>query len=287
MARGRLYFLGQLADAHAGPKIGKDADEEVFQRGRQLRRLRLLSRLRRRDGIPCSGRFAITLRQKRAGLELICSLRTALSWMRKTSLWPSCHTSTTVLLRTNDESNDDVDDGEDDGEDDDEDDDDNGGDKDNVDKNGGTTIHGSGSMGNGGEGAGQADKDGGEGVGQADKDIEGQVSPAMQPLILHALQILRNEQGDCSWHDFDPAIKGIISKTITLNLGRDREVLDKTLYRGTELLRTGSDPRHVLRRFTALLPNALGVSQVTLDSDIAAMKAIFKASGGSKAVVGG
>ncbi|CAM9776129.1 unnamed protein product [Laminaria digitata] len=35
-----------------------------------------------------------------AGVELICSLRTPLSWMRKTALWPSCYMSTTVSLQT-------------------------------------------------------------------------------------------------------------------------------------------------------------------------------------------
>ena len=43
----------------------------------------------------------------------------------------------------------------------------------------------------------------------------------------------------------------------------------KTLYRRTELLRGGSDPKHVLSRFTVLLPNARGASKETLDSDAA------------------
>ena len=42
-----------------------------------------------------------------------------------------------------------------------------------------------------------------------------------------------------------------------------------TLCRGTERLRGGSDPKHVLRRFTVLLPNARGASKETLDSDAA------------------
>lgn len=101
----------------------------------------------------------------------------------------------------------------------------------------------------------------------------------MQPLLLQALQILCNEQNEYSYNHFDPALKVVISKTIKLNLGRDRHVLDTTLYR--------SDPKQVLRRFTVLLPNARGVSKATLDSNAAAMKVLFKASGGSKAVGGG
>ena len=89
-----------------------------------------------------------------------------------------------------------------------------------------------------------------------------------------------------SWFAFERAAQDIVSKTITLNLTSERAVLDKTLFRGNELIRGGSDPYHVLRVFTKLLPNARGVSKETLDSDQAALKAIFKASGGTKAVAG-
>ena len=54
----------------------------------------------------------------------------------------------------------------------------------------------------------------------------------------------------------------------------------------TSLSGGGSDPHHVLRVFTKLLPNARGVSKETLASDQAALKAISKASGGTKAVAG-
>ena len=89
-----------------------------------------------------------------------------------------------------------------------------------------------------------------------------------------------------SWFAFKRAAQDIVSKTITLNLTSERAVLDKTLFRGNELIRGGSDPYHVLRVFTKLLPNARGVSKETLDSDQAALKAIFKASRGTKAVAG-
>ena len=89
-----------------------------------------------------------------------------------------------------------------------------------------------------------------------------------------------------SWLAFERAAQDIVSKTITLNLATARAVLDKTLFRGNELIRGGSDPCHVLRVFTKLLPNARGVSKEALDSDQAALKAIFKASGGTKAVTG-
>ena len=77
-----------------------------------------------------------------------------------------------------------------------------------------------------------------------------------------------------------------MSKTTTLNLAVERAVLDKTLFRANELIREGSDPYNVLRVFTKLFLNARGVSKETLDSDRATLKAIFKASGGTKAVAG-
>ena len=77
-----------------------------------------------------------------------------------------------------------------------------------------------------------------------------------------------------------------MSKTITLNLEAERAVLDKTLFRGSELIRGGADSFHALRLFTNLPPNARGVSKEILDRDQAALKAIFKASSGTKAAVG-
>ena len=89
-----------------------------------------------------------------------------------------------------------------------------------------------------------------------------------------------------SWFALEGAALDIVSKTITLNLAAERAVLDKTLFPGNKLIRGGSDPYHVLRVFTKLLPNARGVSKETLDSDQAVLKAIFKASGGTKAMAG-
>ena len=83
---------------------------------------------------------------------------------------------------------------------------------------------------------------------------------------------------------FERALQDIVSKTITLNLEAERAVLDKTLFRGSELIRGGADSFHALRLFTNLPPNARGVSKEILDRDQAALKAIFKASSGTKAV---
>ena len=58
-------------------------------------------------------------------------------------------------------------------------------------------------------------------------------------------------------------------------------------FRGTEVIRGNSNPSHVFRRFTMLLPHARGASKATLDSDAAAMTAIFKVSGEGKVVAGG
>ena len=79
----------------------------------------------------------------------------------------------------------------------------------------------------------------------------------------------------------------MIAKTITLNLAETRGVLGNILFCGTEVIRGKSDTSHVLHRFTAVLPHAGSVSKATLDSDEAAMTAIFKVSGEGKAVTGG
>lgn len=46
------------------------------------------------------------------------------------------------------------------------------------------------------------------------------------------------------------------SKNTTLNLGGARAVLDRTLFRGNELIPGSADPYHVPRLFTKFLPNA-------------------------------
>ena len=82
-------------------------------------------------------------------------------------------------------------------------------------------------------------------------------------------------------------LQELIANTITLNLAETRGVLGNILFCGTEVIRGKSDPSHVLHRFMTVLPHARSVSKATLDSDAAAMMAIFKASGEGKAVAGG
>ena len=54
----------------------------------------------------------------------------------------------------------------------------------------------------------------------------------MQPLLLHALQILRNETIVCSWLTFHPALMDIIVEAIAVTLTVDRDVFGRTFSRG-------------------------------------------------------
>lgn len=50
--------------------------------------------------------------------------------------------------------------------------------------------------------------------------------------------------------DIRAVLKALIVKTITFNLAEEQGILEKMLLLGGKLLGGGSDPYHVLRRFT-------------------------------------
>ena len=114
----------------------------------------------------------------------------------------------------------------------------------------------------------------------------GVIVSQMQLLLLRGFKVLRNEFGVNTLFTFYLVPQVLIANTTTLNHTEDRDVLDKTLFGGTELVRGNTDPPHVFRRLTALIPNARGVSKATLASDAAAMKATFNENGGGQAAAG-
>ncbi|CAN0375155.1 unnamed protein product, partial [Ectocarpus fasciculatus] len=104
----------------------------------------------------------------------------------------------------------------------------------------------------------------------------------IQPHAWHLTHVLRNSKNTLTWYDAVPVLQEFIYKCTTLGLTREQTILDNLLWRGDQLIAAGSDPAHVLRRFTQLLPNCRSIAPETTQADRDAVKNLFKASGGSK-----